>query len=209
MPPAATRSGDGLVGSLNRPGGNVTGVSFLAGALGAKRLDLLRQLAPKGTTIGVLVNPDSRETVAERRDVEAAAQAIRQQLIVLEVGSDREIEPAFATLVQRGAGALFIGTGAFMNSRRERLAALAAQHRIPAIYALRESVAAGGLMSYGTSTYRQVGIYTGRILKGEKPADLPVMQSTKFEFVINLRTAKALGLEILPAVLALADEVIE
>ena len=203
---------DGLVGSLNRPGGNVTGVSFLAGALGAKRLDLLRQLAPKGTTIGVLVNPDSRETVAERRDVEAAAQAIRQQLIVLEVGSDREIEPAFATLVQRGAGALFIGTGAFMNSRRERLAALAAQHRIPAIYALRESVAAGGLMSYGTSitdAYRQVGIYTGRILKGEKPADLPVMQSTKFEFVINLRTAKALGLEILPAVLALADEVIE
>ena len=184
-------------------------MSFLAGALGAKRLDLLRQLVPKGTTIGVLVNPDSRETVAERRDVEAAAQAIRQQLIVLEVGSDREIEPAFATLVQRGAGALFIGTGAFMNSRRERLAALAAQHRIPAIYALRESVAAGGLMSYGTSTYRQVGIYTGRILKGEKPADLPVMQSTKFEFVINLRTAKALGLEILPAVLALADEVIE
>ena len=200
---------DGLVGSLNRPGGNVTVVSFLAGALGAKRLDLLRQLVPKGTTIGVLVNPDSRETVAERRDVEAAAQAIRQQLIVLELGSDREIEPAFATLVQRGAGALFIGTGAFMNSRRERLAALAAQHRIPAIYALRESVAAGGLMSYGTSTYRQVGIYTGRILKGEKPADLPVMQSTKFEFVINLRTAKALGLEILPAVLALADEVIE
>jgi putative ABC transport system substrate-binding protein len=166
---------------------------------------------PKVTTIGVLVNPDSRETVAERRDVEATAQAIRQQLIVLELGSDREIEPAFATLVQRGAGALFIGTGAFMNSR-ERLAALAAQHRIPAIYALRESVAAGGLMSYGTSitdAYRQVGIYTGRILKGEKPAGLPVMQSTKFEFVINLRTAKALGLEIPPAVLALADEVIE
>src|SRR6516162_2529110 len=203
---------DGMVTNLNRPGGNVTGVSFLAGALGAKRLELLRQLVPKGTTIGVLVNPDSRETVAERRDVEAAAQAIRQQLIVLEVGSDREIEPAFATLVQRGAGALFIGTGAFMNSRRERLAALAAQHRIPAIYALRESVAAGGLMSYGTSitdAYRQVGIYTGRILKGEKPADLPVMQSTKFEFVINLRTAKALGLEIPPALLALADEVIE
>ena len=203
---------DGLVGSLNRPGGNVTGVSFLAGALGAKRLDLLRQLVPKVTTIGVLVNPDSRETVAERRDVEAAAQAIQQQLIVLELGSDREIEPAFATLVQRGAGALFIGTGAFMNSRRERLVALSAQHRIPAIYALRESVATGGLMSYGTSitdAYRQVGIYTGGILKGEKPADLPVMQSTKFEFVINLRTAKALGLEIPPALLALADEVIE
>ena len=212
MPPAATRSGDGLVGSLNRPGGNVTGVSFLAGALGAKRLDLLRQLVPKVTTIGVLVNPDSRETVAERRDVEAAAQVIRQQLIVLELGSDREIESAFATLVESGAGALFIGTGAFMNSHRERLAALATQHRLPAIYALRESAAAGGLMSYGTSitdAYRQVGIYTGRILKGEKPADLPVMQSTKFEFVINVRTAKALGLEIPLAVLALADEVIE
>ena len=203
---------DGLVGSLNRPGGNVTGVSFLAGALGAKRLDLLRQLVPKVTRIGVLVNPDSTETVAERRDVEAAAQAIRQQLIVLELGSDREIESAFATLVESGAGALFIGTGAFMNSHRERLAALATQHRLPAIYALRESAAAGGLMSYGTSitdAYRQVGIYTGRILKGEKPADLPVMQSTKFEFVINVRTAKALGLEIPLAVLALADEVIE
>ena len=203
---------DGLVASLNRPGGNVTGVSFLTGELGTKRLELLRQVAPRATTIAVLVNPNIPETVAERREVEVAAQAIGQQLIVLDVESVRDVEAAFATFVERGAGALLIGTGPFMNSHRERLAALAVHYRLPAIFSLREFPAAGGLMSYGTSItdgYRQAGNYVGRILKGEKPADLPAVQSTKFELVINLKTAKALGLEIPDKLLALADEVIE
>ena len=145
---------DGLVASLNRPGGNVTGVSFFAGVLGAKRLELLRQLVPKATTIGVLVNPNNPNTEAERRDVQAAAQAIGQQLIILDVSSDRDIETAFATFVQRGAGALLVGAGAFLISNRERLVALAARHALPASYTLRESVVAGGLMSYGPSISR-------------------------------------------------------
>jgi putative tryptophan/tyrosine transport system substrate-binding protein len=202
----------GLVASFNRPGGNVTGVHFFAGVLGSKRLELLRQLVPKTTSIAVIVNPNTTETEAERSDVQAAAQAIGQQLIVLDVSSDRDIEAVFATLVQRGAGALFVGAGPFLVSRRKRLVALATQHTIPAIYPLREFAAEGGLMSYGasiTDAYRQAGIYAARILKGEKPADLPVIQSTKFEFVINLKTAKMLGLEVPDRVLALADEVIE
>ena len=202
----------GLVASLNRPGGNVTGIVFLSGTLGTKRLELLRQIAPKATAIGMLANPNTTETETERTDVQTAAQAIGMQLIVADVSSDRDIEPALAALVQRGIGALLVGAGGFMTSHRERIVALATRHALPAMYGLREFVAAGGLMSYGTSitdAFRQVGVYTGRILKGEKPADLPVMQSTKFDLVINLKTAKTIGLTIPPTLLALADEVIE
>ncbi|MFZ3361415.1 MAG: ABC transporter substrate-binding protein, partial [Xanthobacteraceae bacterium] len=188
-----------------------TGVTFLVGQLGAKRLELLRQLVPKATTIGVLVNPGP-ETEVERKDLQVAAQAIGQQLIILDVSNDRDIETAFATFVQRGAGALLVGSGPFLTSHRAQLVALAARDVLPAAYDLREYVVAGGLMSYGTSitdAYRQVGIYTSRILKGEKPADLPVMQSTKFEFVINLKTAKALNLTVPQIMQMTADEVIE
>jgi putative tryptophan/tyrosine transport system substrate-binding protein len=203
---------DGLVGSLNRPGGNITGVMFLVTGLGAKRLDLLRQLVPKATLIGMLVNPGSVDTEAERRDVQAAAQKLGQQFIILDASNDRDIETSFATFVQRGAGALMVGAGAFLFSNRERLVALAARHALPAIYPDPEDAMAGGLMGYGPSivdAYHQVGIYAGQILKGNKPGDLPVIQSTKFELVINRKTAKTLGLTIPPTLLAIADEVIE
>jgi putative ABC transport system substrate-binding protein len=203
---------EGLVASLNRPGGKVTGVVFITGTLGAKRLDLLRQLVPTATTIAMLVNPNSIETEAERKDVQAAAQAIGQQIIFIDVSSDHDIDAAIVTCVQRSVGGLLIGVGPFMFSHREQLTALAARNSIPTFYNLKEYVTAGGLMSYGSSitdAYRQVGIYTGRILKGEKPADLPVMQSTKFEFVINLKTAKTLGLSVPQSLLIAADEVIE
>ena len=203
---------DGLVASLNRPGGNITGVSWLSNQVGAKRLELLRQIVPTTTTIGVLQNPNVPGDEAERRDVQAAAQAIGLQLIIIDVSSDRDIEAAFATFVQRGAGALLVGAGAFLTSQQESIVALAARYTIPAMYLVREGVVSGGLMSYGPSqseAYRQAGIYAGRILKGEKPADLPVMQSTKFDFVINLKTAKALGLTVPMITQMTADEVIE
>jgi putative tryptophan/tyrosine transport system substrate-binding protein len=204
---------DGLVVSLNRPGGNFTGVIFITSELGTKRLELLHQLAPKATTIAMLVGPTaSTEIEAERTDVQKAVQAFGQQLIVAEATSGGEIEAAFANFVERGAGALLVGTGAFTYTHREAIVALAARHAIPAMYSLREYASGGGLISYGasiTEAYHQAGIYAGRILKGEKPADLPVMQSSKFELLLNLKTAKALGLDVPDRLLALADEVIE
>jgi putative tryptophan/tyrosine transport system substrate-binding protein len=204
---------DGLVASLNRPGGNVTGISFITVELGSKQLGLLRELRPGAARIAVLVDPKWPLTEHFVSKVRAAALAVEQQIEILYVSTDREIETAFTTLVQREAGALQVGIGGFMNSQRERIVALAARHRIPAIYTWRDAVAAGGgLMSYApsiTDANRQAGIYAGRILKGEKPADLPVMLPTKFEFVINLKTAKALGLEVPDRLLIAADEVIE
>jgi putative tryptophan/tyrosine transport system substrate-binding protein len=203
---------DGLVASLNRPGGNVTGVSFVSGLLGAKRLDMLRQLVPNAATMAMLVGTDTLEARIERRDVELAAQALGQQLIIAPVSSEGEFDGAFTSIVGRGAKALLVGTGPFLTSNRERVVGLAARHAIPAIYAVREFVVVGGLLSYGASiaeAYRQAGIYAGRVLKGEKPADLPVVQSTKFELVINAQTARTLGLTVPPTLFATADEVIE
>jgi putative ABC transport system substrate-binding protein len=216
IPIVFTTGGDpirqGLVTSFNRPSGNVTGVVFFSNLLGAKRLELLRHIFPRPTTIAVLVNPKMPNTEAERSDVQAAAQAIRQRLLVLDVSSESDIETAFATLVQHSVGGLFVGSGAFFNSHKERVIALAERHSVPAIYAWREAAMAGGLMSYASSqsdAYRQAGNYVGRILKGEKPVDLPVIQSTRFEFVINLKTARTLRINVPPTLLARADEVIE
>jgi putative ABC transport system substrate-binding protein len=203
---------DGLVASLNRPGGNVTGVSFVSGLLGAKRLEMLRQLVPTGATMAMLVGTDTLEARIERRDVELAAQALGQQLIIVPVSREDEFDDAFMSIVGRGAKTLLVGTGPLLTSNRERLVALAARHAIPTIYTLREFIEVGGLMSYGASiveAYRQVGIYAGRVLKGEKPEDLPVVQSSKFELVINAQTARTLGLTVPPSLLARADEVIE
>jgi putative ABC transport system substrate-binding protein len=203
---------DGLVANLNRPSGNITGVSFISVELAAKQLGLLRELRPGTARIDVLADSKWPLTEPFVSQVRTAASAMGQQIEVLYVSSDSEIETAFTTIIQRGAGALHVGVGTFLFSQRERIIALAARHRIPAIYALSNYVADGGLMSYGASipdAYRQAGIYVGRILKGEKPGDLPVMLPTKFELTINLKTAKALGLEIPPTLLARADEVIE
>jgi putative ABC transport system substrate-binding protein len=203
---------DGLVASLNRPGANFTGVIFITSELGTKRLELLRQLAPKATIVAMLVMPSGKETEVERADVAKAAQALGLKFVVADATSSPEIEAAFATFAQRQADAVLVGTGSLTNSHREAIVALAARHSIPTIYSLREYVSIGGLMSYGasiTDAYRQVGIYAGRILKGERPPDLPVMQSTKFDLVLNLKTAKALGLDVPDKLLALTDEVIE
>jgi putative ABC transport system substrate-binding protein len=202
----------GLVASLNRPGGNVTGIAFLSLALNAKRLGLLHELLPKGTTIAVLLNPTGPDAERQLREVEDAARTIGQRINILNARNVQEIDAAFDAIVQLRASALLVGADPFFISRREQLAALAAFHAVPTMYEDRDFIVAGGLMSYGASfpdAVRQVGIYTGRILKGEKPADLPVLQPTKFELVINLKTAKTLGLTIPSGVLAIADEVIE
>jgi putative ABC transport system substrate-binding protein len=199
----------GLVASLNRPGGNATGVTNLARELNAKRLQLLRNLVPQASVIAVLMNPEGEAGI---QDVQASARALGQEIRVVTARTEVELDTAFVTLVQDRAGALFVGADAYFNSRRNQLLALAERHAVPAIYDRREFAAAGGLISYGTQftdAYRQVGIYTGRILKGEKPADLPVMQSSKFELVINLKTATTLGITVPPTLLVAADEVIE
>ena len=203
---------DGLVDSLNRPGGNVTGVSFLTDALGAKRLGQLREIIPRTATVAVLINPQGPDAQNQLKDVPAAAQSIGQSIHIVNASTQDEVDAAFATISKLQAGGLLVGADPFFNDRRHQIVALAARPSFPAIYELREFVVAGGLMSYGasiTDAYRQAGVYAGRILKGEKPSDIPVIQSTKFEFVINLKTAKSLGLQIHPQLLATADEVIE
>jgi len=203
---------DGLVASLNRPGGNITGVSFMVMELGAKRLGLIHELLPGAVRLAVLVDPNFPITEHFVSNMRAAASTIGKQIDVLNAGTVREIDSVFASLAQKPVDALLFGPSAFFNNHRVKLVTLATYHRVPAIYTLREFVTAGGLMSYGTSltdAHRQAGVYAGRILKGEKPTDLPVVQSTKFEFVINLNTAKVLGLSFPPGLLAIADEVIE
>jgi ABC-type uncharacterized transport system substrate-binding protein len=202
---------DGLVASLNRPGGNVTGVNFFTVEVVAKRMQLLRELVPAAKRIAVLVNPTDPEGYQTLRDVQAAVGG-EQMILAREVASGREIDAAFATMAGERTDAVFVGPGTFFNTRRVHLAILAARYALPAAYPTRAYPEAGGLMSYGADVldaFRQVGVYTGRILKGAKPADLPVLQPTKFELVINLNTARALGLEVPSSLLARADEVIE
>jgi putative ABC transport system substrate-binding protein len=202
----------GLVVSLNRPGANLTGIANLGAELAPKRLQLLRELVPNATTFGLLADPANPVTPSLIPELRAAAIMLGRQLIVTSTGTDGDLETAFATLSQQRVGAVLVGTSIFFNRRIEQLAALAARHTLPAIYPFREFVLAGGLISYGTGigyAVHQAGVYTGRILKGERPADLPVMQATKLELVINLKTAKALGLTIPETLLATADEVIQ
>jgi putative tryptophan/tyrosine transport system substrate-binding protein len=202
----------GLIVSFNRPGGNLTGVNTQSPALEPKRLGLLRELVPQAAIIGVLLNPTNPDAGLQWRDLQVAATAIGQQLRILNASSESDLDAAFAALVQRRADALLVGNDVFFTNRREQIVALAARHAIPTIYAFRQFAESGGLTSYSTNlveVYRQVGLYVGRILKGEKSADLPVVQPTKFELVINLRTAKTLGIKISDNLLSLADEVIE
>jgi putative ABC transport system substrate-binding protein len=203
----------GFVTSLNRPGGNMTGVSNLTVEVAAKQMELLHELVPAATLIALLVNP-ANPVLADTlsRDLQMAARAIRQQILVISASTESDIDTAFTTLVEQRAGALVVGNDPFFNARPDQLIALAARHAVPAIYPYREFAAAGGLMSYGSNladTYRLAGVYTGRILKGEKPADMPVQQVTKIELVLNLKTAKALGLTFPITLLGRADEVIE
>jgi putative tryptophan/tyrosine transport system substrate-binding protein len=202
----------GLVSSLNRPGGNVTGVTLISHQLVAKRIELLGELIPSANVIAVIMRANNPAAEAEVREAQDAARTLGRQIQVLRVSTERDFDLAFATLTERRADALLVTTDPFYESKRDRLVTLAARHRIPTVYALREYTVSGGLMSYGasiTGLYRQAGVYVGRILRGEKPADLPVVQSSKFELTINLRTAKALGLDVPTSLLLRADEVIE
>jgi len=202
----------GLVMSLNRPGGNATGVYIFQQVLEGKRLGLLRELVPSAASIAVLLNPTNANFQTQLRGVQDAARDLGQQVSILSANTEREIDVAFATVAQSGARALLVGSDPFFSSERDQVIALAARHAIPAIYEGREFATAGGLASYGTSladAYRQAALYAGRILKGEKPADLPIVQPTKFEFVINMKTAKTLGLDVSPGLAASADEIVE
>jgi ABC-type uncharacterized transport system substrate-binding protein len=202
----------GLVASLNRPGGNITGITSMNAELGAKRLGLLHELLPSAERFAVLVNPSNRAAEPLTRDVQAAGSALGRQIEILNASTARGIDTAFASLVQGRADALVVSPDPFLDSRRVQLVTLATHHRLPTIYSFRENVEIGGLMSYGSNAAdrdRQCGIYTGRILKGEKPADLPVIRAAKFEFIFNLQTARVLGLDVPPSLLARADEVIE
>jgi putative ABC transport system substrate-binding protein len=202
----------GLVANLNRPGGNITGVSILTVGLVAKRLEVLCEAIPNVSTIGLLVNPFQATTELQVREAEDAARSLGRQIVVLNVSTEDDIDTAFDKVVQQRVAAVLAGSDSFITSRSQQLAELAGRHRIPAVMEVREFAAAGGLMSYGTSQsdgHRQVGIYTGRILKGERAADLPVVQSTKVELTINLKAAKALGLTFPITLLGRADEVIE
>jgi putative ABC transport system substrate-binding protein len=216
IPVVFTTGGDpvklGFVDSLNRPGGNATGVNIFATVMDAKRVGLLLQLVPAAALIGVLLNPTNPSAETQSKELQEAGRALGRQTRILQATGEGELDTAFATAVQLRVGALLVCADPFFNSRREHIVALAARHAIPAMYEQREFATAGGLASYGTNLadgYRQAGIYTGRILKGEKAADLPVVQATKFEFVINLKTAKALGLDVPLGLSAGADEVIE
>jgi putative ABC transport system substrate-binding protein len=202
----------GLVTSLNRPSGNATGVSFLVNKLVAKRLELLIELVPGAASLAILVDPNNPNALADTRDAQDAADAVGRRLLIVKSGAENELDAAFATLVEQRVSALLVAANVNFGNWRDKLVMLAARHAIPASYPFRDFVAAGGLMSYGTSiaeAYRQMGVYTGRILKGDKPADLPVQQAVRVELVINLKSAKTLGLEIPGKLLALADEVIE
>jgi len=202
----------GLVASLNQPGGNMTGINLLTATIEAKRLGLLRDLVPQATTVGVLLNPNFPPAASQLRDAQEAVRTIGLELHVLRASTDREIDTAFASIAQQRIPALVVASDPFFITRRDKIVALATHHAVPAMYNIREYPMAGGLMSYGidlTEAYRQVGVYAGRILKGAKPADLPVIQPTKFEFVINLKAAKVLGVKFSDNLLSLADEVIE
>jgi putative ABC transport system substrate-binding protein len=202
----------GLIASFNRPGGNITGASFVATELETKRLEILKDVVPTAAVIGILMNPANPAAESRSQDLQTAARTLKRNIHIVSASSESDLETAFATLIQQQAGALLVSTDSLFTGQRDRLVSLAARHALPTIYAWREFVEAGGLVSYGpiiNEVYRQVGLYTGRILKGEKPADLPFVRPVKFELVINLKTANALGLTVPRLILALADEVIE
>jgi len=218
IPIVAMSGGDpvnsGLVASLNRPGGNLAGVGLFAYSLGAKRFELLHELIPKAKIIAVLVNPSNLDSgsKSDAKEVEAAARAVDQQILIVNASNERDFEPSFAAIAQQGAGALLVMADPYFNNRREQIVILTARHAIPAIYEWRDFAAVGGLMSYGSSitdAFRKLGVYAGKVLKGAKPADMPIEQAVKIELVLNLKTAKALGITFPRTLLGRADEVIE